>query len=109
MIARCTARALTTGSAPGSPRQTAQVCVLGGSPKDSSQPQNIFVRVFSWTWISRPITGSSSSIVGAEPGPAALAPAVCWFSDTGGRGVKCERLLEGEGAVEQPAVAEGRP
>ena len=25
---------------------------------DSSQPQNIFVRVASWTWISRPMTGS---------------------------------------------------
>ena len=50
--------ALATGSAPGSPRQTGQVRVLGGSPKDSSQPQNIFVRVLSWTWISRPMTGS---------------------------------------------------
>ena len=51
------ARALSTGSAPGRPRQTGQVCVLGGSPKDSWQPQNIFVRVASWTWISRPMTG----------------------------------------------------
>jgi hypothetical protein len=46
------------GQLAGRPRQTSQVCVLGGSPKDSSQPQNIFVRVLSWTWISRPMTGS---------------------------------------------------
>ena len=52
------ASALATGSEPGSPRQTSQVRVLGGSPNDSSQPQNIFVRVLSWTWISRPMTGS---------------------------------------------------
>src|ERR1044071_6404507 len=54
--------ALTTGSEPGSPRQTGHVRVLGSSPKLSSQPQNIFVRVSSWTWISRPMTGSSSGI-----------------------------------------------
>ncbi len=43
--AKCTAWALTTGSVPGWPRQIGQVLVLGGSPNDSSQPQNIFVRV----------------------------------------------------------------
>jgi hypothetical protein len=53
-----TAWALSTGSAPGRPRQVGQVRVLGGSPKPTSQPQNIFVRVESWTWISRPMTGS---------------------------------------------------
>ena len=58
MTAKSTARALTTGSAPGSPRHTGQVWMLGGSPNDSSQPQNIFVRVLSWTWISSPMTGS---------------------------------------------------
>src|SRR5438034_577093 len=31
-------------------------------PKPASQLQNIFVRVFSWTWISRPMTGSHSGI-----------------------------------------------
>ena len=50
--------ALTTGSAPGRPRQTSQVRVFGSSPKLSSQPQNIFVRVESCTWISSPMTGS---------------------------------------------------
>ena len=49
---------LAVGSAPGSARQTGQVRVFGGSPNDSSQPQNIFVRVASWTWISSPMTGS---------------------------------------------------
>ena len=58
MIPKCTAWALVTGSVPGRPRQTGQVRVLGSSPKLSSQPQNIFVRVLSWTWISRPMTGS---------------------------------------------------
>ena len=53
-----TAWALVTGSVPGRPRQTGQVRVFGSSPKLSSQPQNIFVRVLSWTWISSPITGS---------------------------------------------------
>ena len=55
---KCTASALVTGSVPGRPRQTGQVRVLGSSPKDSSQPQNILVRVASCTWISSPITGS---------------------------------------------------
>ena len=32
--------------------------MLGSSPKESAQPQNIFVSVFSCTWISIPITGS---------------------------------------------------
>ena len=67
---------------PGSPRQTGQVRVLGGSPKDSSQPQNIFVAVASWTWISRPMTVSYATVrcsaataararaAGARGGPA---------------------------------------
>ena len=53
------ARSLTTGSDPGSPRQTGHVRVFGGSPNDRAHEQNIFVAVSSWTWISRPITGSS--------------------------------------------------
>ena len=52
------ARSLASGSVPGRPRQTGQVSVFGGSPNDSAQPQNIFVLVASWTWISRPMTGS---------------------------------------------------
>ncbi len=49
MIPKWIACSLTTGSAPGSPRHVGQVWVLGGSLNDSSQPQNIFVRVLSWT------------------------------------------------------------
>ena len=55
---KCTASALVTGSVPGWPRQIGQVRVLGSSPNESAQPQNIFVRVLSCTWISMPITGS---------------------------------------------------
>ena len=58
MIPKCTASAFVTGSVPGWPRQTGQVRVLGASPNDSAQPQNIFVRVLSCTWISTPMTGS---------------------------------------------------
>jgi hypothetical protein len=63
-----TARAFGTGRVPGWPRQTGQVRVFGGSPNDSAQPQNIFVRVASWTWISRPITGSSRRSAGSRSG-----------------------------------------
>src|SRR4051794_39493933 len=65
-----------TGREPGCARQTVQVCVFGGSPKDSSQRQNIFVRVFSWTWISRPTTVSQLDIGCDLPslGAPALTP-----------------------------------
>ena len=36
--------------------------VFSSSPQTFSQRQNIFVRVFSWTWISSPMTGSHSGI-----------------------------------------------
>src|SRR2546426_8755512 len=60
LIVHSTAVALGTGSAPGKARQTGHVWVFGSPPKPAWQPQNIFVRVFSWTWISRPMTGSHS-------------------------------------------------
>ena len=66
-IARWMASRFITGSTPGWARQTGQVWVLGGSPKLSSQPQNIFVRVESWTWISSPITGSQAVAVLMPP------------------------------------------
>ena len=43
--AKCTACAFVTGSVPGWPRQIGHVCVFGGSPNDSAQPQNILVLV----------------------------------------------------------------
>src|SRR3954466_1870825 len=79
---------LATGSAPGSPRQTSHVRVLGGSPKDSSQPQNIFVAVCSWTWISRPMTASKSV--------------------TGAPRVEADGLLERMARVEDAVLAERR-
>src|SRR4051812_41476128 len=52
------ALAFTTGSAPGRPKQTGQVCSLSAAPNWVESPQNILLRVESWAWISRPITGS---------------------------------------------------
>ena len=57
-IADSTAFALTTGSAPGRPRQTGQTWVLGSAPNSVAQPQNIFVAVLSSTCTSSPMTGS---------------------------------------------------
>src|SRR5712692_11898473 len=57
-MAISTARLFSTGRVPGKPRHTGQTLVFGGSPKRVEQPQKIFVLVRSWTWTSRPITGS---------------------------------------------------
>src|SRR5215207_3389356 len=58
LIVHSIARRLGTGSDPGCPRQTGHVWVFAAAPNPDSQRQNIFVRVLSWTWISRPMTGS---------------------------------------------------
>ena len=71
------ARRLGTGSTPGWARQTGQVWTLGSSPKESSQPQNIFVRVASCTWISRPITASSSGVAHRPSPGLASKPIAC--------------------------------
>src|SRR3977135_3134043 len=57
-----TAVRFRTGSAPGSPRQTAHTCVLGSAPNAVLQPQKIFDAVRSCAWISRPMTGSNSIV-----------------------------------------------
>src|SRR5262245_3491163 len=57
MVASIAAR-LATGSEPGRPRHTGQICVLGSAPNAVRQPQNIFVRVPSSTCTSSPMTGS---------------------------------------------------
>ena len=44
-----TACSLVVGSTPGCARHTGQVWTFGSSPNESSQPQNILVRVRSWT------------------------------------------------------------
>ena len=70
-IALSTAAWLITGSTPGWPRHSGQVSVLGSAPKRFSHAQNILVAVFSWTWISRPITGSQSAAAHAFPARSA--------------------------------------
>src|SRR5438552_3564184 len=50
-----------TGSAPGNARHTGHVFEFGGAAYSTGQRQNIFVRVFRCTWISRPMTGSHSA------------------------------------------------
>src|SRR5271156_5021344 len=56
--ANSTARLFRTGSAPGRPRQTGQMLVLGAAPNFDEQPQKALVRVSNCTWTSRPMTGS---------------------------------------------------
>ncbi len=58
-VANSTAFLLSTGRAPGIPRQTGQTLVLGGAPKRVEQEQKILVAVRSWTWTSSPMTGSN--------------------------------------------------
>src|SRR3954470_6756781 len=81
------ASAFVTGSAPGRPRQVGQQCVLGSSPKLSSHEQNIFVFVASWTWISRPMTGS-------------------YLSDMSASEFEADGLLERVGRIHHPVLAE---
>lgn len=57
-MADSTPALLTTGSAPGRPRQVGQTWLLASAPSSVEQPQNILVLVPSSTWTSRPITGS---------------------------------------------------
>src|ERR1051326_9021470 len=57
-IANSTAFLLSTGSAPGRPRQTGQTLVLGGAPKVVEHEQKILLAVSSCTWTSSPMTGS---------------------------------------------------
>jgi hypothetical protein len=44
-----TAPRLSTGNAPGRPRQTGQTLVFGSAPYSTAQEQNILLRVLSWT------------------------------------------------------------
>src|SRR3989442_13895730 len=61
LIAISTAPRFSAGSAPGSPRQTGQTCVLGGAPNAVGQVQKILLRVRSWACTSSPMTGSQSA------------------------------------------------
>jgi hypothetical protein len=53
-----TARRLITGSTPGMPWHTGQVCAFGGAPNFVVQPQNIFDFVESCACTSSPMTTS---------------------------------------------------
>jgi hypothetical protein len=56
---------LATGSAPGIPAQVGHTAVFGGAETESTtaHPQNIFERVRSSAWTSRPMTGSYSGVM----------------------------------------------
>src|ERR1700690_3395082 len=56
--ANSTALRVSTGSAPGRPRQTGHTLVFGGLPKRVEHEQKILVTVKSWTCTSSPMTGS---------------------------------------------------
>src|SRR5437773_11329012 len=74
-----TALRFATGNEPGCARQTGHVRVFGSPKYSSSQRQNIFVRVFRCTWISRPTTVSHSAIqhlVSFAHGAFDVAPAL---------------------------------
>src|SRR6202789_3217073 len=71
--ANSTACFLSTGSAPGRPRQTGQTWVLGSPPYSLMQPQKALERVSSWTWTSRPMTGwYLARISGESPATAGI-------------------------------------
>ena len=72
-----------TGSAPGSPRHTGHVCVLGSAPNSSLQPQNILVlSVVSSAWtssctpIGRPLSAPRPHGTLMPPLPAMLIDTV---------------------------------
>ena len=89
-MASSTACWLSTGSEPGSPRQTGQTLVLGSSPNALGQPQNSLVAVLSSQWTSRPMTisqpgrhrpappGRRSGRRGGARGAAASSTAATW-------------------------------
>src|ERR1039458_9232254 len=58
LTANSTAWRLSTGRAPGMPRQTGQTLVLGSEPKTLGQAQKILVWVSNCTCTSRPMTVS---------------------------------------------------
>ena len=58
--ASSTTRPLSTGSAPGKPRQTGVVCVLGSAPKVTRAVENSLLVVSNCAWTSRPMTGWKS-------------------------------------------------
>ena len=77
--------------------------MFGSSPHTFSQRQNIFVLVFSWTWISSPMTGLPASCDRLEPRPVrsrSRSPARA----RGRRGRAGSRRTAGRGAAARPAA-----
>ena len=68
-MASSTAFWLSTGSEPGSPRQTGHTLVLGSSPNTLGHPQNSLVAVLSSQWTSRPMTISHPGFTTGPPRP----------------------------------------
>src|SRR5437867_1348024 len=101
LIVHSTALRFATGSAPGCARQTGQVRVFGAPKYSSSQRQNIFVRVFRWTWISRPTTLSHSAI---EELPRLAQRAL----DVAAHLDHAEPVLERPARLDQPELALAR-
>src|SRR5205809_3946509 len=66
LTAIITASRFKTGRAPGKPKHTGQVLVLGGAPNWLGQEQKILDRVNNWACTSRPMT-ASYSIAGKSP------------------------------------------
>ena len=81
-MASSTAAWLSTGSAPGSPRQTGQTLLLGCAPKLVGQPQKILVAVASWTWTSSPMTGSYLAIASGEARSASAWGMILYYRGT---------------------------
>src|SRR6478672_11139838 len=98
LIVHSTAFRFATGSAPGCARQTGHVRVFGSAKYSSSHRQNIFVRVFRWTWISSPTTASHSAVTQQLPGVAERALDVALHLD------HAEPVLERAAHLDQPEL-----
>src|SRR5579875_2248869 len=120
LIVYSTARRLTTGSEPGSPRQTGHTLLLGSAPKPAGQPQNIFDAVLSSTCVSSPITGSYRRTASSKATSAAVS-VIAWASPCGNpfcqaAGLRKQRMspallqrgLHGAGDPVEPVVGQHR-
>src|SRR5579863_9094162 len=83
-VANSTTFWLSTGRAPGIPRQTGQTLVFGGAPNRVEQEQKILVAVRSCTCTSRPMTGSNLGWAAME-----VSAVVAIQSDYKARGTRC--------------------
>src|SRR5262249_31002167 len=80
-----------------------------GSPKPVAQRQNIFVRVFRWTWTSRPMTGSQLTSAGAcqaDAGHAVAGIGARSSPEPLRDGIKADRSLERMAGAKQRVLRE---